>query len=160
MGAGGDRELVVNEELDRELDPEASARMAAALLHIDRADAAFKQNREETRYSQNVKAWGRLCRVLDAHLRLMGNVFHEAHQLSLDIGVDGQGHAAKPWVEETGKKIPKMYLRLHEGKVQAISNNMLIAESEIADVTYEWVEACGVEWVVMSGEARAKTVPA
>ena len=160
MGSGPARPDVNSDVEERELTPEVSARLGAALRKLDAVDPEFKTNRDDTRYSQNVKAWGRLCRDIDTHLRGVGNAFHEAQQLSLDIGVDGQGANAKPWLEEMGRKLPKLYFRLHEGKVQSYSNNKLIAQGELTEITYEWIEACAVEWIIQTVEQKVSPVKA
>ncbi len=102
MGHGGARELEDDSGPAKILDPAVAAKLTAALTKFDAANPAFKSSRDDERYMQIVKAWGRAVSTIQGNLRTAIKVFLLSHQLSLDVGCDGGGQGAKPWVEELG----------------------------------------------------------
>ncbi len=155
MGSGAARELGGSADSERVLDPEQNARLGAACLRLDGADPEFKLNRDDTRNMQRVMMWTALAKVVDGYLREVGNVLYRAQQLSLDIGVEGAGQGTKPYIEETARKFEKLSFRLHtDGEVHATMGNRSISHVSLEQLTYEWVEAAAVDWLVFTAEGR------
>lgn len=155
MGHGAPRELEQNDEPERSLDPAVHAELSRALDKMDRSNPAFKASRDEERGAQIVKLWNRTCKEIDAHLRALARVLINSHQLSLDMGSDGGGRGTKPWLEETSMAFDRLVFRLEDGTVLATTGDRVLTRGSIDDVSYEWIEAAVVAWVVSSVEQRA-----
>ncbi|MEQ1505439.1 MAG: hypothetical protein ABMB14_24620 [Myxococcota bacterium] len=148
MGHGPARELAGPESNVVELDPGLAAILDTALDKLDRVDPKFKATRDEERYAQTTKAWHRSCAELDAHLRLVGKVLFTSHQLNLDIGSEGGGVKARPWIDEMNKVFERLWFVLEGTEVVATSGGATIARAKLKDVSYGWVERAVVDWVV------------
>lgn len=154
MGHGPARELARAEDKEVELNAELSARLDVALARLDKLDARFRAAREEERFAQNTKIWNRLCAEIDGHLRTMAKVLFTSHQLNLDIGSDGGGMKARPWMEEMGQTFERLWFKLDGGQVVASSGARTIATAKLKEITYAWVERAVVDWVVGSAEQK------
>ncbi|MEQ1570144.1 MAG: hypothetical protein ABMA64_31210, partial [Myxococcota bacterium] len=148
MGKGGARELQSGNQEVAPIRPELAARLEQALGVLDQLNPTFKSGRDEERYAQTTKAWHRVCAEVDHHLRTLGKALVESHQLSLDIGSDGGGVNAKPWIEEIGGSLDRLWFKLDGAKVVAFFGQRGLGEASLYDLTYEWVEQMVVEWVV------------
>lgn len=148
MGHGATRSVTAEIE-DRPIDKANAERLAAALAKYDAVDAEFKANRDDARYQQQVKDWGRIAKELDANLRSIGNAIYKSHQVSIDIGSDGGGIATRPFLEDLGRKLGRVEFRLVDGKVVArTSDGKDLGTTEMDDIPYEWLEKMAVEWLV------------
>lgn len=154
MGHGAARALD-GPASDRLLDKAHLGKLTTALERLDRADETFKTNRDDMRFAQRAKLWGATSKEVDAWLRELGNLLHDSHQISLDIGSDGGGHGTKPWVEDGERKFPRLYFKLLEGDILAVSADREVGRSSLAGLAFEWVESMVVTWIVSSAEARA-----
>jgi hypothetical protein len=154
VGHGPARTLESSNDVDRTLDPEASARLAAALAKLDRVDAEFKSNRDDIRYQQRVKAWGAKAKEIDGYLRTAGAVLYAGHQLNLDIGSEGGGAATKPFFEESGRKIDRLYFKMEEGEAIAYTGQRVLGKKPMDEVSYEWVEQMSVDWIIFAIESK------
>jgi hypothetical protein len=154
VGHGPARELASNDQELVELDTEQAARLDAALERIDRISAKFKAARDEERTSQTTKLWHRRCAEIDAHLRAMAKVLIGSHQLNLDIGSDGGGLKARPWMEEMGQTFERLWFKVEGTNVVATSGSRTIATTRVKDIDYAWVAQVVVDWVVGAAEQR------
>lgn len=154
MGHGPARELSRGDEREVELNPELASRLDAALERLDRLDGKFRAAREEERFAQSSKLWHRTCAELDEHLRTLGKVLIRTHQLNLDIGCEGGGVKAMPWMEEMGQAFDRLLFKLDGNEVVAFSGSRTLLRGPVRSLTYEWVERAVAEWVVASVEHR------
>lgn len=154
MGSGPARELGGPGGPVKALSPTLAARLTAAVQRLDKLDPQFKQARDDERMGQLAKAWGGACTEIDAHLRAVAQVLIFSHQISLDMGSEGGGRGAMPWIEETGYKFKRLYFRLEDdGTVVAVAADRTIASApDLAAISYDWVEQTVVDWVVSSIE--------
>lgn len=155
MGHGGARPAA-NEgpASDRVLDKAHLAGLTSALERLDQVDETFKANRDDMRFAQRAKLWGATSKEVDTWLRELGNLLHDSHQLSLDIGSDGGGHGTKPWIEDGERKFPRLYFKLLEGDILAVAGDNEIGRTTLAGLAFEWVESMVVAWIVSSVEAK------
>lgn len=133
---------------DRTLNPELSARLGRALQQLDQVDPQFKSGRDDERLQQTSKAWKDKCKEIDAMLRELTHIIIQQHQVAIDVGSDGGGRDTRPFLEEMSGKFPKLEFRLQNAKVVAVCNNRGIAQAEISDVNFEWLEQSAVTWMV------------
>ncbi len=153
MGHGAARELESSSRPVRKLDPELARRLEEALEAFDQVSAEFKSSRDDERLSQMSKRWGRASKDVMEHLRNVGKVLIQGHQLALDFGSDGGGIQTRPWVEEvSAMSWDKLYFRLEEdARVTAFTGEKVLAQvAHYDDVTYEWLERCTVAWAIYS----------
>ena len=151
MGSGAARELTDNLKDLQPLKPAHLEKLGQALKHLDGLDASFKTGRDEERYAQMVKAWGGTCKEIELHLRRLCKVFIDAHQISLDLGLQGGGNTMAAYVEETGGVIEKLWIRMNteSGRAEAFAGEKLFAHGSMEQAAnYDWLEAVMVEWVV------------
>jgi hypothetical protein len=133
-----------------------SARLDAALEKVDKRDQKFKAARDEERFAQTSKAWNRLCAEIDAHLRAVAKAVVQSHQLNLDIGCDGGGINAKPWIEEMGGVLERLSYKVDDRSIVAFTKRAVIATIPIkGGVSYDWIEGTVVDWVVSCSDAPA-----
>lgn len=154
MGLGHGRELAHAEDVDATLNEELSRRLDAALDRLDRMDPKFKAARDEERFAQSSKQWHRICGELDQHLRAIAKVLIRTHQLNLDIGCEGGGPKAMPWMEEMGQVIERLTFRLENGEAVAEVGRQRLTSAKLRDVSYAFVEQAVAEWVVASVERK------
>ena len=154
MGHGATRTLAEEGASDRELNEELAKRLTVVMDRFDTLDAEFKAARDDQRFAQRAKHWGQLAKTVDGHLRVLSNVLHESHQLSLDIGSDGGGHSIKPWMEDLGRKFGRIDFRLDGGNIRARAGTQELGMVPMDQVTYEWCEQMVVDWLVRAVEAR------
>jgi hypothetical protein len=157
LGHGAPRELASEDEVERSLDPELHTKLTTALDRLDSLEASFKAGRAEELYSQTVKAWGRTSVQMSSDLGRVCKTLLISHQLNLDAGIDGGGQSAKPWVEElSGKaKFDRLVFKLEaDGTISGTTAGRAIVKGTPADVSYAWLEAAVVEWIVTSVEFR------
>ncbi len=155
MGSGASRSISAETE-DRPLPDSLAEKLSAALARVDAVDATFKSARDDARYQQQVKDWGRTTKEIDGHLRMIGNTIYKSHQISLDIGSDGGGHSARPFLEDLGRKLGRVEYRLVEGRVVArTSDGRDLGTCAMDGVTYDWLEQMAVEWLVHSASRQS-----
>lgn len=159
MGHGPSRELAQGN--DREIpppSPELLAKLDEALGTLDRLDERFKAQRDDERSSQLTKAWHRLGSRIDEELRSLAKVLIASHQISLDVGSEGGGVKARPWMEETGGSLERLYFSLVDGKVVAQVGKVQLGVTGLDEVDHAWLEKIVVEWIVASVELRRKAL--
>lgn len=160
MGHGPSRELAGGEE--REIPrpgDELIAKLDVALATLDRLDPRFKTQRDDEKLSQMSKAWHKLGSEMDGHLRIIAKAIIASHQISLDVGSEGGGPKARPFVEETGGALERVYFSLADGKVTANVGQKQLGVVRIDEVDYAWLERMVVDWIVAAVELRGKTLP-
>jgi hypothetical protein len=154
VGHGPARELSGGESKVVELNPELSSKLDTALERLDRLNAKFKAARDEERFAQSSKAWNRVCGEIDGYLRSVAKALIESHQLNLDIGSEGGGVKAKPYLEEMTQVFERLYFRLDGDQAIASFGTRTVATTRIKELDYAWVEKAVVDWVVMSVEGK------
>ena len=156
MGHGPARELSQGSTRDLSLSPELSAKLGPALARLDAADARFKGARDEERFAQMSKAWQRLCTEIDGHLRHVAKVLLHHHQFALEVGSEGGSVNAKPFMEENGGALERLYFKLKDGVAVAVVGDRTLSTTTLAEVSYEWVESAVVDWAVIAVENPKK----
>jgi hypothetical protein len=154
VGHGPARTLSGGEDKLVELSPELSSKLDVALEKLDKLNAKFKAARDEERFAQSSKIWNKTCGEIDGHLRNVAKTLVLSHQLNLDIGSDGGGVKAKPWIEEMSQVFERLFFRLEGDQVIASFGSRTVATARIKDMSYSFVEQAVVDWVVMSIEQR------
>lgn len=148
MGHGATRAVTAEIE-DRPLGDELARRLADALVKVDAADAEFKAARDDARFQQQVKDWGRIAKEIDHDLRTIGNAIYKSHQVSIDIGSEGGGHSTRPFLEDLGRKLGKVDFRMVDGKcVARTSDGKELGSTSMHDIQYAWLEQMAVDWLV------------
>jgi hypothetical protein len=137
-----------------ELTPELSSKLDVALEKLDKVNAKFKAARDEERFAQSSKSWNAVCGEIDTHLRNVAKTLILSHQLNLDIGSEGGGVKAKPWIEEMSQVFERLYFRLEGDQAVAFYGSRTVATTRIKEIDYTWIERAVVDWVVMSVEQR------
>jgi hypothetical protein len=155
VGKGASRELSQAEDVEVPLNEALSARLDAALERLDAIEPKFKAARDEERFAQSSKLWHRACAEMDVHLRTVAKVLIRTHQLNFDVGSEGGGVKASPWIEEMGSVFPRLYFRLDGFQVLAVSDGRTLATIRLQNLAYEFVEQAVVEWVAASVDDRA-----
>lgn len=156
MGHGASRELTQGVARELVLSDELTAKLTAALEKLDRIDPKFKSARDEERFAQITKTWHRLCAEIDGHLRSVAKLLIHTHQLALEVGSEGGSINAKPFIDENGGSLERLYFKLHENAIVVVSGQRTILTASLKDVSYEWVENAVVEWAVNTIESRAR----
>jgi hypothetical protein len=155
MGHGASRELAGKQEL-RVLPEGLSKAVAQALTKMDESDEEFKKSRVDERYSQISMLWSNIGVDMAGHLRIITDAILANHQLSLEIGSDGGGLGAKPFVEESSFKIERLYFGLEqeEERMKAYFADTVVSRVALLDITYEWVEKAVCTWIVHATRAK------
>lgn len=148
MGHGPARELSSGVTRELVLSPELTARLDVALEKLDRMDPKFKGARDEERFAQITKTWHRLCAEIDGHLRHVAKLLISTHQLALEVGSEGGSINAKPFMEENGGALERLYFKLQDNGIVVVCGPRTLTTQSLKDVTYEWVEEVVVEWTV------------
>lgn len=156
MGSGAARELESEETVVPNLDAESAAKLTTALNAFDAIDADFKSSRDEERYAQNVKTWNKVCKDVEDNLRLVGKVLNASHQLSLDMGVEGGGPNARPFIEEVSGKFGKLEFKMVDGMVEAVFEGQVLGNTGLHGVDYGFIEPCVVNWLVAAVHKRRR----
>jgi len=154
MGHGAGRELEGGGGPLPELDEAISAKLTDALDKLDAADAEFAEQRENERLGLMAKQWNTTCRGIDEHLRTIGKVLMQSHQLNLDIGSDGGGVSKKPFIEDLRMKFPKLQFTMvvEEEAVVARCGESTYGSIALDGVTYEYCVDAVCNWAM--GEAN------
>jgi hypothetical protein len=161
VGHGASRELGGGEVEVPALGPEHASKLDAALGSLDGLDPRFKEQRDEERTSQLTKAWHRLGSQIDADLRLIAKSVIASHQISLDVGSEGGGIKARPWMEETGGALERLYLGLDaDGRMLASVGGRTLGTCTLPEVNYAWLEQVVVDWIVDCVRTKQKTLAA
>jgi hypothetical protein len=151
MGHGAARELEGAGGPLPELDPALAAVLTDVLNKLDARDPVYKAAREEERLGLLIKRWNGICRDLDDHLRVIGKVLINTHQLSLDIGSDGGGMSQKPFLEDLRQKFTKLQFRLEgDGMIGVVAGDLKVGRGSPDEVDFDWTMRMVVEWVVQS----------
>jgi len=152
MGHGAARELATETGPLKPLPEALSAKVGEALAKMDAHDEGFKERRDDERYTQNVKKWGRVAKGMDAHLRTIAKVLIDEHQLSLDIGSDGGGANTRPFLEESSLAFERLYFKLKDGvEVHATYKDESFMQGTTEDAqSYEWIEEAACKWVELA----------
>ncbi len=153
MGHGASR-TITSEIEDRPLPDTLAQKLGAALAKVDVVDAEFKAARDDARFQQQVKDWGRIAKEIDVQLRSIGNAIYKSHQVSIDIGSEGGGHTTKPFLEDLGRKLGRVDFRLVDGNVVARTDGKDLGSIDMNAVTYEWLEQMAVDWLVTMASTR------
>ena len=154
MGSGASRTMTAEIE-DRPLPDGLADKLSAALARVDGVDGEFKAARDDARFQQQVKDWGRISKEIDAHLRSIGNAIYKSHQVSIDIGSEGGGHSTRPFLEDLGRKLGRVDFRLIDGQVIARSSDGKdLGTCGMHDIQYEWLEQMAVEWLVHAASRK------
>jgi hypothetical protein len=153
MGGGAPRELSKKVEV-KPLDAELSKHVGLALAKLDEMNPEFKQNREDEKNAQLTKTWMDVNLIIAEQLRLIGIALIEAHQIALESGTEGGGQGATPWCEEGAGAIPRLEFKLNGDKIDAISNDKVLAQGKVSlDIPYDWTERVVVKWILTSVKA-------
>ena len=89
--------------------------------------------------------------VIVERIRAVAAAMIASNQISLELGSDGGGQGATPWCEESGEAFPRLEFKLVEGKIQASSDEEVIATCEIdVDLPISWVEKVMAKWILVS----------
>lgn len=148
------REVVVATP-ERPMSDALSAKLDSALEKVDKRNPKFKAARDEERFSQTSKAWNRLCTEIEQHLRAVAKALVQSHQLNLDIGSEGGGINAKPWIEEMSGVLERLSFKIDNRAIVATTQRGVIGMTPLKDgITYDWIEGMVVEWVLACAEAR------
>ena len=157
----GSRELSTGDTVEIPvLGPEHTTKLDAALGALDKLDQRFKEQRDEERISQLTKAWHRLGAEIDGHLRIIAKSVIASHQISLDVGSEGGGIKARPWLEETGGALERLYFGLVDGQMVASVGGRQLGTTSLKQVDYAWLEQMAVDWIVDSVANRQKALTA
>jgi hypothetical protein len=141
--------------VERTLNPELAPKLTQALKLMDQLDADFKAARDEERYAQLSKKWNRVTKEISDMGRQLAKVLIQSHQLSLDVGIEGGGPKAKPWIEETSMKFERLYLVLNDdSSVDAMFKDEKIGTGHVDELTYEWYEQMVAEWLVRAIQSK------
>lgn len=154
MGSGAPRNDVQQKVEGRPLSGEVNQALAKALRVMDEHHPSFKDNRKEEKDSQLTKMWNRKCREIDDYLRAIAKVMIDSHQLSLDMGSDGGGRGTRPWLEETNQAFDKLYIKLDNEEVVAVTGDTELLRGPVGRLSYDWVEEAVVNWVLTGVELR------
>jgi hypothetical protein len=157
MGSGPARELVTDSGPPKPLPDELAEKVEAALSKLDSIDPGFKERRADELFTQNVKAWTRTAKAMDAHLRAIAKTLINFHQLSLDIGSDGGGASTKPWLEETSMAFERIYFKLVDGtEVHATFQDEPILKGSVEDaLDRAWLEKAVTKWIQLAVQKKS-----
>lgn len=151
MGHGPARELSDNSGPAKTLDATLAAKLSVAVQRLDALNPDWAQAREDERMSQLAKSWGGTSATIEGYLRSIGQAIILSHQISTDMGTDGGGREATPFIEETSDLFPRLEFSVQDdGSILAATEDLKIAEVQLEHLSYDWVERCVVEWLVTS----------
>ena len=156
MGHGAPRTLSGKTELIP-INEELSAKLSAALKTFDSIDEDFKTSREDELRQQVSKAWTAQAEGIVNDLRQISLSIVESHQILCDMGQEGAGAGIRPWIEESGFRLPKMEIVLNGQQVSAKVGDHTLRSTHMNSVDYQWLEEAVVEWMIYSVEQKAKS---
>ena len=153
MGHGPARTLETASGPLPELDEATAARLSAALEKLDAADPVYAEQREQERIGLMAKEWNAVCREIDDHLRTIGKMLIQSHQLNLDIGSDGGGLAQKPFMEDLRMKFPKLQftMNIDDRTVVARCGDASYGTVPLGEVDFDFCLKAVCDWA--EGEA-------